>query len=123
MNQKQCKYSGNWFTQKRNNQRFENNKARSNYHNQKYRKLYAEINKINKLLFLNYKILYKLIGFRDYMEVEKKILYKLKYDFSLVTGIEEEEGIKSFMLYNYKLTFINNEKILIENRYENKRFI
>jgi hypothetical protein len=123
MNQKQCKYSGNWFIPKRNNQRFENNKARSNYHNQKYRKLYAEINKINKLLFLNYKILYKLIGFRDYMEVEKKILSKLRYDFSLATGLEEEDGIKSFLLYNYKLTFITNEKILIENIHENKRFI
>lgn len=123
MNQKQCKYSGNWFTQKRNNQRFENNKARSNYHNGKYRKLYAEVNKINRLLFLNYKILFKLIGYRNYMEVEKKILSKLRYDFSLATGIEEEDGIKSFLLYNYKLTFINNEKILIENRYENKRFI
>jgi hypothetical protein len=123
MNQKQCKYSGNWFTQKRNNQRFENNKARSNYHNQKYRKLYAEVNEINRLLFLNYKILYKLIGYSEYMEVEKKILSKLLYDFSLSTGIEEEDGIKSFLLYNYKLTFITKEKILIENRYENKRFI
>ena len=123
MQLKQCKYSGNWFIPKRNNQRFENNKARSNYHNQKYRKLYAEINKINKLLFLNYKILYKLIGFRDYMEVEKKILSKLRYDFSLATGLEEEDGIKSFLLYNYKLTFITNEKILIENIHENKRFI
>ncbi len=121
MNQKQCKYSGNWFTQKRNNQRFENNKARSNYHNRKYRKLYAEVNKINRLLFLNYKILYKLIGYREYMEVEKKILYKLKYDFSLVTGIEEEDGIKSFLLYNYKLTYITNEIILIEKKYENNR--
>ena len=123
MNYKKCKYSGNWFIPTRNNQRFENNKARSNYHNQKYRKLYAEINKINKLLFLNYKILYKLIGFRDYMEVEKKILSKLRYDFSLATGLEEEDGIKSFLLYNYKLTFITNEKILIENIHENKRFI
>lgn len=121
MNQKQCKYSGNWFTQKRNNQRFENNKARSNYHNQKYRKLYAEVNKINRLLFLNYKILYKLIGYREYLEVEKKILYKLRYDFSLVTGIEEEDGIKSFLLFNFKLTFITNEKILIEKKYENIR--
>lgn len=121
MTTKQCKYSGNWFTQKRNNQRFENNKARSNYHNRKYRKLYAEVNKINRLLFLNYKILYKLIGYREYMEVEKKILYKLKYDFSLVTGIEEEDGIKSFLLYNYKLTYITNEIILIEKKYENNR--
>lgn len=121
MNQKQCKYSGNWFIPKRNNQRFENNKARSNYHNKKYRKMYAEVNKINRLLFLNYKILYKLIGYREYMEVEKKILSKLRYDFSLSTGIEEEDGIKSFLLYNYKLTFITNEIILIEKKYENNR--
>jgi hypothetical protein len=123
MNHRQCKYSANLFIPTRNNQRFENNKARSKYHNQKYRELYSEINKINKLLFLNYKILFKLIGYRDFIEVEKKFLARLRYDFSLATGIEEEEGIKSFMLYNYKLTFINNEKILIENRYENKRFI
>lgn len=121
MNQKQCKYSGNWFIPKRNNQRFENNKARSNFHNQKYRKLYAEVNIINKLLFLNYKILHKLIGYREYMEVEKKILSKLRYDFSLVTGIEEEDGIKSFLLYNYKLTFITHQIILIERKYENNR--
>jgi hypothetical protein len=123
MNHKQCKYSGNWFIPKRNNQSFENNKARSNYHNKKYRKLYAEVNKINRLLFLNYKILFKLIGYRDYIEVEKKFLARLRYDFSLATGIEEEDGIKSFLLYNYKLTFITNEKILIENRHENNRFI
>jgi len=123
MTSKQCKYSGNWFFSTRNNQRFENNKARSNYHNKKYRKLYAEINKINRLLFLNYNILFKLIGYRDYMEVEKKILSKLQYDFSLATAIEEEDGIKSFLLYNFKLTFITNEKILIEKRYENNRFI
>lgn len=123
MQLKRCKYSGNLFIPKRNNQRFENNKARSNFHNQKYRKLYAEVNEINKLLFLNYKVLLKLIGYRNYIEIEKKILSKLRYDFSLSTGVEEEDGIKSFMLYNYKLTFINNEKILIENRYENKRFI
>ncbi|WP_339836086.1 hypothetical protein [uncultured Flavobacterium sp.] len=123
MNQKQCKYSGNWFFPKRNNQSFENNKARSNYHNKKYRKLYAEVNKTNKLLLNNYKLLFKLIGHRDFMEVEKKILAKLRYDFSLSTGIEEEDGIKSFLQYNYRLTFITNEKILIENRYENKRFI
>ena len=123
MLQKQCRYSGNWFKPKRNNQRFENNKARSNFHNKKYRKLYAEVNKINKLLFLNYKILFKLIGYRNYIEVEKKFLAKLRYDFSLATGLEEEDGIKSFLLYNYKLTFITNEKILIENIHENKRFI
>ena len=123
MNHKQCKYLGNWFIPKRNNQSFENNKARSNYHNKKYRKLYAEVNKINRLLFLNYKILFKLIGYRDYIEVEKKFLARLRYDFSLATGIEEEDGIKSFLLYNYKLTFITNEKILIENRHENNRFI
>lgn len=121
MTLKQCKYSGNWFIPKRNNQRFENNKARCNYHNKKYRKLYAEVSKINKLLFLNYKILHKLIGYREYMEVEKKILSKLRYDFSLVTGIEEEDGIKSFLLYNYKLTYITNEIILIEKKYENIR--
>lgn len=118
---KQCKYSGNWFIPKRNNQRFENNKARSNYHNKKYRRLYAEVNKINKLLFLNYKILYKLIGYKDYMEIDKKILSKLRYDFSLSTGIEEEDGIKSFLLYNYKLTFITTQIILIEKKYENNR--
>lgn len=121
MNQKQCKYSGNLFIPKRNNQRFENNKARSNFHNKKYRKLYAEVSKINKLLFLNYKILHKLIGYREYMEVEKKILSKLRYDFSLSTGIEEEDGIKSFLLYNYKLTFITHQIILIEKKYENIR--
>lgn len=121
MNHKQCKYSGNLFIPTRNNQRFENNKARSNYHNRKYRKLYSEVNKINKLLFQNYKILFKLIGYREYMEVEKKILSKLRYDFSLVTGIEEEDGIKSFLLFNYKLTFITNEIILIEKKYENNR--
>jgi hypothetical protein len=121
MNQKQCKYSGNWFFPTRNNQRFENNKARSNFHNQKYRKLYTEVNKINRLLFLNYKILFKLIGYRDYIEIEKKILYKLRYDFSLVTGIEDEDGIKSFLLYNYKLTFITTQIILIEKKYENNR--
>jgi hypothetical protein len=121
MTLKQCKYSGNWFYPNRNNQRFENNKARSNYHNKKYRKLYAEVNKINRLLLLNYKILFKLIGFRDYMEIEKKILSKLRYDFSLVTGIEEEDGIKSFLVFNYKLTFITNEIILIEKKYENNR--
>lgn len=121
MNQKQCKYSGNWFFPTRNNQRFENNKARSNYHNKKYRKMYAEVNKISRSMFFNYKVLYKLIGYRNYMEVEKKILSKLRYDFSLVTGIEEEDGIKSFLLYNYKLTFISNEIILIEKKYENNR--
>ncbi len=121
MNHKHCKYSGNWFIPTRNNQRFENNKARCNFHNQKYRKLYAEVNKINKLLFLNYKILFKLIGYRDYIEIEKKILSKLRYDFSLVTGIEEEDGIKSFLLYNYKLTFITTQIILIEKKYENNR--
>lgn len=118
---KQCKYTGNFFIPKRNNQRFENNKARSNFHNKKYRMLYAEVNKINRLLFLNYKILFKLIGYRDYIEVEKKFLSKLRYDFSLATGLEEEDGIKSFLLYNYKLTFITNEKILIEKKYENNR--
>ncbi|MBP9848496.1 MAG: hypothetical protein KBC58_03580 [Flavobacterium sp.] len=118
---KQCKYSGNLFFPTRNNQRFENNKARSNYHNQKYRKLYAEVNEINKLLFLNYKILFKLIGYRDYIEIEKKILAKLRYDFSLSTGIEEEDGIKSFSLYNFKLTFITIQIILIEKKYENNR--
>jgi hypothetical protein len=123
MLQKQCRYSGNWFKPKRNNQRFENNKARSNFHNKKYRKLYAEVNKINKLLFLNYKILFKLIGYRNYIEVEKKFLAKLRYDFSLATGLEEEDGIKSFLLYNYKLTYITNETILIEKQYENNRFI
>ncbi|WP_445717314.1 hypothetical protein [Flavobacterium sp.] len=121
MLQKQCRYSGNWFKPKRNNQRFENNKARSNYHNQKYRKLYAEVNKISRSLFFNYKVLHKLIGYRDYIEIEKKILSKLRYDFSLVTGIEEEDGIKSFLLFNFKLTFITNEKILIEKKYENIR--
>lgn len=121
MLQKHCRYSGNLFKPKRTNQRFENNKARSNYHNKKYRKLYAEVNKINRLLFLNYKILYKLIGYRDYIEVEKKFLAKLRYDFSLATGLEEEDGIKSFLLYNFKLTFITNEKILIENIHENNR--
>jgi hypothetical protein len=55
------------------------------------------------------------------MEVEKKILSKLRFDFSLATAIEEEDGIKSFMLYNYKLTFITNETILIEKKYENNR--
>lgn len=118
---KQCKYTGNWFFPKRNNQRFENNKARSNFHNKKYRKMYAEVNEINRLLFVNYKLLLRLVGFRDFMEVEKKILSRLRYDFSLVTGIEEEDGIKSFLLYNYKLTFITNEKILIEKKYENNR--
>jgi len=121
MTLKQCKYSGNWFIPKRNNQRFENNKARSNFHNKKYRKLYAEVNEINKLLFLNYKVLLKLIGYRDFIEVDKKILSRLRYDFSLATGLEEEDGIKSFLLYNYKLTFITNEKILIEKKYENNR--
>lgn len=121
MNHKQCNYSGNLFIPTRNNQRFESNKARSNYHNRKYRKLYAEVNKINRLLFLNYKILYKLIGYREYMEVEKKILAKLRYDFSLSTGIEEEDGIKSFLLYNFKQTFITNDIILIEKKYENNR--
>jgi hypothetical protein len=121
MNQKQCRHSGNWFFPKRNNQRFENNKARSNFHNKKYRKMYAEVNEINRLLFVNYKLLLRLIGFRDFMEVEKKILSRLRYDFSLVTGIEEEDGIKSFLLYNYKLTFITNEIILIEKKYENNR--
>jgi hypothetical protein len=120
---KQCKYSGNWFKQKRTNQRFENNKARSNYHNRKYRKLYAEVNKINRLMLNNYKLLFKLIGHRDFMEVEKKLLSRLRYDFAICTGIEEEDGIKSFLLYNYKLTFINNQIILIEKRYENNRFI
>ena len=118
---KQCKYTGNWFFPKRNNQRFENNKARSNFHNKKYRKMYAEVNEINRLLFVNYKLLLRLIGFRDFMEVEKKILSRLRYDFSLVTGIEEEDGIKSFLVYNYKLTFITNEIILIEKKYENNR--
>jgi hypothetical protein len=121
MTLKQCKYTGNWFFPKRNNQRFENNKARSNFHNKKYRKMYAEVNEINRLLFVNYKLLLRLIGFRDFMEVEKKILSRLRYDFSLVTGIEEEDGIKSFLLYNYKLTFITNEIILIEKKYENNR--
>jgi hypothetical protein len=114
MSLKQCRYTGNWFMPKRNNQRFENNKARSNYHNKKYRMLYAEVNKINRLLFLNYKILFKLIGYRDYIEVEKKILAKLRYDYSLSTGVEEEDGIRSFLLYNFKLTYITNEKILIQ---------
>ncbi len=118
---KQCKYTGNWFFPKRNNQRFENNKARSNFHNKKYRKMYAEVNEINRLLFVNYKLLLRLVGFRDFMEVEKKILSRLRYDFSLVTGIEEEDGIKSFLVYNYKLTFITNEIILIEKKYENNR--
>lgn len=121
MQLKRCKFSGNFFIPKRNNQRFENNKARSNYHNKKYRMLYAEVNKINRLLFLNYKILFKLIGYRDYIEVEKKFLAKLRYDFSLATGLEEEDGIKSFLHYNFKLTFITNEKILIENIHENNR--
>jgi hypothetical protein len=121
MTLKQCKYSGNWFKPKRNNQSFENNKARSNYHNRKYHKLYAEVNKINRLLFLNYKILFKLIGYRNYIEIEKKILSKLRYDFSLSTGVEEEDGIKSFLLYNYKLTFITTQIILIEKKYENNR--
>uniref|UniRef100_UPI0040471DF9 hypothetical protein n=1 Tax=Flavobacterium sp. TaxID=239 RepID=UPI0040471DF9 len=111
MLQKQCRYSGNWFKPKRNNQRFENNKARSNYHNQKYRKLYAEVNKISRSLFFNYKVLHKLIGYRDYIEIEKKILSKLRYDFSLVTGIEEEDGIKSFLLFNFKLTYITKKKL------------
>jgi hypothetical protein len=66
-------------------------------------------------------LLLRLIGFRDFMEVEKKILSRLRYDFSLVTGIEEEDGIKSFLVYNYKLTFITNEIILIEKKYENNR--
>jgi hypothetical protein len=118
---RQCKYSGNWFSPTRHNQRFENSKARSNYHNKKYRKLYDEINKINRLLFVNYKILFKLIGYRDYIEVEKKFLARLRYDFSLATGLEEAEGIKSFLLYDFKLTFITNEKILIEKKYENNR--
>jgi hypothetical protein len=83
--------------------------------------MYAEVNKISRSMFFNYKVLHKLIGYRDYMEVEKKILSKLRYDFSLVTGIEEEDGIKSFLLYNYKLTFITNEIILIEKKYENNR--
>jgi len=117
---KQCKYTGNWFTPKRNNQKFENNKSRCNYHNKKYRMLYEEVNKINRLMFNNYKLLGKLIGYRDFMEVEKKILSRLRYDFSLSTGIEEDEGIRSFLLYNYKLTFITNEKILIK-RHEDKR--
>ena len=123
MKLKQCKYSGNWFFPTRNNQRFENNKARSSYHNKKYRKLYRDVSKINRFLFLNYQVLFKLIGYRDYMEVEKKILSKLRYDFSLTTGIEEEDGIKSFLLYDFKLTFITPEKILIEKKNENKRFI
>jgi hypothetical protein len=83
--------------------------------------MYAEVNEINRLLFVNYKLLLRLIGFRDFMEVEKKILSRLRYDFSLVTGIEEEDGIKSFLVYNYKLTFITNEIILIEKKYENNR--
>jgi len=120
---RQCKFSGNKFLATRNNQRFENNKARSNYHNKKYRKLYREVSKINRFLFINYQVLFKLIGYRDYMEVEKKILSKLRYDFSLTTGIEEEDGIKSFLLYDFKLTFITPEKILIEKKNENKRFI
>lgn len=111
---KQCKYSGNWFTQKRDNQKFENNKARCNYHNKKYRKLYAEVNKTNRLLFVNYKVLFKLIGYRDFIEVDKKILSRLRYDFSLATGLEEEDGVRSFLLYNFKLTYITNEKILIQ---------
>jgi hypothetical protein len=120
---KQCKFSGNWFKPSRKNQKFENNKARSNFHNWKYKKKYAEVNKINRLMFINYQILFKLIGFRDYMEIEKKVLSKLNYDFSLTTGIEEIDGIKSFLLYNYRLTFINHDKILIQRRYENNRFI
>jgi len=122
MNIKQCKESGNWFTPKRNNQRFENNKARSKWHNRKYRKMYAYVNKTNGLLFKNYKILIQLIGLTDYLEIEKIILKKLRYDFSLCTGIIEKNGLKSFSLYDIQLTFITNDKILIE-RYEDKRFI
>lgn len=122
MKQKKCVYSGNWFIPKRNNQKFENNKARSNFHNKKYRKLYAEVNKINKLLFKNYKLLSKVVGYREYVEIEKKLLKKLRFDFSLCTGIYEDERIKSFMLYDFHLSFLDNEKILIE-RYDYKRLI
>lgn len=119
MVQKQCKYSGNWFYPNRSNQRFENNKARSNYHNLKYRKWYSEINKINRLLFNNYKLLIKLVGYRDFIKIERNILSRLRYDFSLTTGIGEQDGVKYFLIYDIKLTFITNEIILIE-RHENR---
>ena len=111
---KRCKATGNLFYPRRENQKFENNKARCNFYNKKYRKMYSEIIKTNKLMFVNYKILNKLIGFRNYIEIEKKILNRLHYNFSLTTGIEDEDGLKSFLLYNFKLTFITTEKISIE---------
>jgi hypothetical protein len=70
---KRCKATGNLFYPRRENQKFENNKARCNFYNKKYRKMYSEIIKTNKLMFVNYKILSKLIGYRNYMEIEKKM--------------------------------------------------
>lgn len=119
MKLKQCKFTKNWFESNRNNKRFEDSKARSNYHNLKYRKLYSEVNKINRLLFSNYKLLIKLVGYRDFIKIERNILSRLRYDFSLTTGIGEQDGLKYFLLYDIKLTFITNETILIE-RYENR---
>lgn len=114
MQLKKCKATGNFFYSRRENQKFENNKARCNYHNKKYREKYSEIIKTNRLMFVNYKILNKLIGFREFIEIEKKILNKLRYNFSLTTGIVDDDGLKSFLLYNFKLTFITSEIIHIE---------
>lgn len=119
MRLRKCLFTGQLFYPKKNNQKFIDNKARSNYHNQKYRSIYMELYETNKSLFRNYKILSQLIRLSGFIEIEKKVLKKLRYNFSLCTGIDEEDGLKSFSLYDIRLIYLNDYKILIK-RYENK---
>ena len=107
METKRDPYTGEWFTPKRSNQKFENAKNKNDYHNEKTRELRERLKWRDKPLKDNLKILDKLMEGEDKVLVHNQFLEGLGFDFTVYNGIEKYEGVHHPVVYNYLI--IRNE--------------
>lgn len=80
--------------------------CRSNYHNRVNRELTDIMNKVNKILRANWKILEKLFG-EGTSYVPKKQLERVGFDFDFFTQSVQSEGKTYFYVYEFHYRFIN----------------
>lgn len=109
-----CKYSKTEFIPKRNNQIFANKECRVAYHNDANNAFRAKLNKTNKEILNDYKVVDSILADFGEITVNKHYLRGAGFSSKKFTNVINVDGETVFCLYDISFQKLNNEDYYIK---------